>query len=135
MGGDAGLPGRAAPSRGQLCRAIGRDRPKGGAAKITSLPSAIPPASAQVVPSGATVKEGQHRTFAPASLRVHVQVDFTRKRSTQRPRLLEGPVRADPMSLSQRLRELTHEFNEKFDDGTQGSALERGNDYRPWLNG
>ena len=25
MGGDAGLPGRAAPSRGQLCRAIGRD--------------------------------------------------------------------------------------------------------------
>jgi hypothetical protein len=57
MGGDAGLPGRAAPSRGQLCRAIRRDRPKGGAAKITSLPSAIPPASAQVVPSGATVKE------------------------------------------------------------------------------
>jgi hypothetical protein len=29
MGGDAGLPGRAAPSRGQLCRAIGRDPTEG----------------------------------------------------------------------------------------------------------
>ena len=37
-GGDVGLPARAAPSRGQLCRAIGRDLPRTeGAAKSNDL--------------------------------------------------------------------------------------------------
>jgi hypothetical protein len=38
------LPARAAPLRDQLRRAIGRDRPKGGAAEITSLHPLCPTA-------------------------------------------------------------------------------------------
>jgi hypothetical protein len=43
MGGDAGLPARAAPSRGQLCRAIGRDPTEGrGPPKTASFVSYTP---------------------------------------------------------------------------------------------
>src|SRR5215467_9344565 len=47
----------------------------------------------------------------------------TRRRSRQRHLVLEGPARNDLMSVSHRPRELPHEFNEKFDNRAQGSAL------------
>src|SRR5262249_49106 len=59
----------------------------------------------------------------------------TRNRSRRRLLILARAARGDPMSLAHRLREVPHEFNEKFPDGAQGTPLERGNDYWPWLNG
>ena len=50
------LPAKAAPSRGPLCRAIGRDRPKGGAAKIIVRPL-FPQFLPKLRPSDGTVKE------------------------------------------------------------------------------
>jgi hypothetical protein len=52
------LQAKAAPSRGPLCRAIGRDRPKGGAAKIIVRPL-YPQLLPKLLPSIGTVKECQ----------------------------------------------------------------------------
>ena len=67
-----GMPAaRAAPSRGQLRRAIGRDRPKGGPATIIIRPL-YPQLLTKLQPSIETVKKCQQETICD-------EVDFRRK--------------------------------------------------------